>query len=337
MGPMGHYVLAVHIGAGYHGDRKRREYTKLISDVLSTTIERVAYDAQASDVVTTAVSVMENIPRTNAGVGSSLTIDGNVECDAMVCTADSVGSVGAIRDVRNPCIVADALRKTSRRRGALGLVPPCFLTGRGAQQFAVSECGMPVEPGCHLTNESVALWHGYRARVDEATAVVVRAWSEPVADTVGAVCLDVHGNLASAASSGGHWLKHNGRIGAAAVPNAGACVRETVAVAASGNGERLMQQAFSLQCATALVCTAEDRQAISILARQCEAGFIALQKLESSQRVEVIAAHATPSMAFGYYCPSSMSGPFASVSVSHSTDSVVFNGYVVSMSSLREC
>lgn len=38
--------------------------------------------------------------------------------------------------------------------------------------------------------------------------------ADAVHDTVGAVCVDHFGNVAAAASSGGIWLKHAGRLGA---------------------------------------------------------------------------------------------------------------------------
>lgn len=45
----------------------------------------------------------------------------------------------------------------------------------------------------------------------------IKSEHEALLDTVGAVCMDKDGNLASAVSSGGILLKHPGRIGHASI------------------------------------------------------------------------------------------------------------------------
>lgn len=69
-----------------------------------------------------------------------------------------------------------------------------------------------------------------------------------ITDTVGAIAIDIHGNIAAAASSGGIGMKHRGRIGPAALVGVGATVippdaedleQTTVATVTSGTGEHM--------------------------------------------------------------------------------------------------
>jgi taspase (threonine aspartase 1) len=69
-----------------------------------------------------------------------------------------------------------------------------------------------------------------------------------ITDTVGAIAIDLYGNIACAASSGGIGMKHRGRIGPAALVSVGAAVqpedpgdaeRTTVATVTSGTGEHM--------------------------------------------------------------------------------------------------
>ena len=69
-----------------------------------------------------------------------------------------------------------------------------------------------------------------------------------VTDTVGAIAVDLYGNIACAASSGGIGMKHRGRIGPAALVGIGAAVvpvdpedsdHTTVATVTSGTGEHM--------------------------------------------------------------------------------------------------
>jgi taspase (threonine aspartase 1) len=69
-----------------------------------------------------------------------------------------------------------------------------------------------------------------------------------VTDTVGAIAIDLRGNIAAGASSGGIGMKHRGRIGPAALVNIGTAVipaldddleRTSVATVGSGTGEHM--------------------------------------------------------------------------------------------------
>ena len=82
-----------------------------------------------------------------------------------------------------------------------------------------------------------------------------------VTDTVGAIAIDLHGHIAAASSSGGIGMKHQGRIGPAALVGIGTTVipegpsdPDSVSVAAvtSGTGEHMATTMAAGKCAERL-------------------------------------------------------------------------------------
>nr|POE72434.1 putative beta-galactosidase a [Quercus suber] len=88
----------------------------------------------ATDAVEIAIKVLEDREITNAGYGSNLAIDGVVECDAVI-----VNHV----EIKNPISLARLLLDRTEQPMSLRRVPPNFLVGQGATDFAY-EYGMPV-------------------------------------------------------------------------------------------------------------------------------------------------------------------------------------------------
>lgn len=87
------------------------------------------------------------------------------------------------------------------------------------------------------------------------------AEEDSITDTVGAIAIDLNGNIAAGSSSGGIGMKHSGRIGPAALVGVGTAVvpqadddpdATAVAAVTSGSGEHLATTMASYKCADRL-------------------------------------------------------------------------------------
>lgn len=178
----------------------------------------------ALDAVEAAVNILEDCPALDAGRGSYPNAEGNVEMDALIMDGLdlSMGAIAAIQRVRHPISLARRVMLDSGHN---------FLVGAGAEAFADS-IGFP---RCDVADLLVNV---------ENTAAI-----HPVAtigDTVGAVALDLHGNLAAATSTGGTANKLPGRVGDSPLVGSGAYADNwTAAVSATGYGEALMRVVIS--------------------------------------------------------------------------------------------
>lgn len=198
------------------------------------TLERAAVagwttgtEGRELDAVVAGLAVLEDDPAFNAGYGSVLNADAEVEVDAGIVDGRTgrYGAVGAVPDVRYASRAALAVL----RDGTASL-----LSGRGAWSVAdeVARGG-----GDLRTPEQLRVWQSARAR-----GAASRFTGRPVApstETVGCL-LAASTHVVAGSSTGGLCGKPVGRIGDSAVLGAGLWADEAVGVLCSGDGESMI-------------------------------------------------------------------------------------------------
>ncbi|CAL8359294.1 unnamed protein product [Boreogadus saida] len=300
---VGGFVL-VHAGAGYHSESKAKEYKHVCKRACQRAVESLRAGALAVEAVAAALVELEDSPFTNAGMGSNLNLSGEIECDASIMDGKSLhyGSVGAIRGIKNPVLVAHRLLSEAQKgKLSAGRIPPCFLVGRGAHDWAVAH-GIPPCPAEKMaTKFSLSAYKRNKRKMEIAEKMDTpenpmkrrRQSSETengseCLDTVGAIVVDQEGNVAAAVSSGGLAMKHPGRVGQAAHYGCGCWAQNScnsnpysTAVSTSGCGEHLIRTMLARECSVAL--QAEDAHQALLDTMQNQ--FISSPFLASEDRV----------------------------------------------------
>jgi L-asparaginase / beta-aspartyl-peptidase len=190
--------------------------------VLEQALEAAYAQKTALDAVTAAVVVLEDSPLFNAGRGSCLNSDGEVEMDASIMDGAALraGAVAAVRRIRNPIRAARAVMEKSGH---------VLLAAGGAERFA-RQHGLKLEAPAYFRTE---------ARLAALKKNLKRHHG-----TVGAVALDGAGNLAAATSTGGYTGKLPGRVGDSPIIGAGTYAdNRACAVSGTGYGEAFIRAA----------------------------------------------------------------------------------------------
>jgi beta-aspartyl-peptidase (threonine type) len=202
-------ALIAHGGAG--GDaHDKPTYRAALADALGLGWAGLRGGGSALDAVEATVRAMEEHPRFNAGLGSALTEQGTVECDASIMEGDGLraGAVGAVSGVRSAIGLARRILDDGRH---------ILLVGDGALAFG-REQGVPLcAPEALVTDRQ-------RRRLREhlaARTAVAAAPATGTSGTVGAVAIDSRGRIAAATSTGGYTGKRPGRVGDSALIGAG--------------------------------------------------------------------------------------------------------------------
>jgi beta-aspartyl-peptidase (threonine type) len=222
-------VIFVHGGAGNDFDDRLTEFRDGVERAVQAGWTVLSRAGSALEAVEAAVRVLEDDPNFDAGHGSFLNANQEVEMDAMVMEGARLGygAVAGIQRVANPVSVARMVMERTAHSIFVGL---------GAEQFAHSQ-GVPICP----MEELVA---GSSTQLLRPEDRVFRP-GEP-GDTVGAIALDVNGLLAVAVSTGGTAGKLPGRVGDSPIIGCGAYADNSLgAAAATGNGEAIMKVLFS--------------------------------------------------------------------------------------------
>jgi beta-aspartyl-peptidase (threonine type) len=204
------WAIIVHGGAKTIPEPQRARHAAGVLAAATKGSAVLAGGGSALDAVEAAIRQMEDDPTFNAGVGSVLNADGEVELDASIMAGESlaIGAVGAVQGLRHPISVARRLMAETA----------VLLAGPGARRFAQETGGELCDP----------------------RDMIATAGADAGGDTVGCVALDVTGKLAAGLSTGGLSGKRPGRIGDTPLPGCGFYADDrTGGVAFSGDGESI--------------------------------------------------------------------------------------------------
>ncbi|XP_041979746.1 threonine aspartase 1 [Aricia agestis] len=254
--------IAVHCGAGYHSESLKKDYQKTCFVACRKAAEILSQGGNAVDAVEKAIIELENSPLTNAGYGSNLSWNGLVECDASIMNGQTLhfGACGAVSNVWNPISLAKQLCMKQCESLSLGRIPPCILTGRGARSWA-ERMGLQIVDDSKMVSAKAFRNYKHSKRKLKRYSLQNDLKFSPL-DTVGAICVDSNGIVASGASSGGVSLKHEGRVGQAASFGSGVWAvmsrdgaKPSVAACTSGCGEHLIRTQLAKNTAESLLET----------------------------------------------------------------------------------
>lgn len=225
--PQPKWAIAIHGGAGTIPktlpEAEKQQYLKSLSAALEIGRDALRQGGTSLDAVEKVVRFLEDDPLFNAGKGAVYTHEGTHELDAAIMDGRdlSCGSVASLKTVKNPISLARMVKEKS---------PHVFMVGEGAEKFAEE---MKVERVPNTYFDTPKRYEQWQAALKKA---------EKDKDTVGAVALDVHGNLAAATSTGGLTNKRFGRLGDVPVIGAGTYANNrTCAVSATGYGEEFIK------------------------------------------------------------------------------------------------
>ncbi|KUI67100.1 Threonine aspartase 1 [Cytospora mali] len=147
-------AVFVHAGAGYHSYQNEHIHLTMCAKAASQAMRCMKAGGTSTDAVAVALQLLEDNDITNAGIGSNLTIDGQVECDATIVDHfGRSGACGAVPNIKNPILLAKLILETSLVSLPLRRVPPNILIGEGAKKFA-AEHGMTIVSNKDLVSKN---------------------------------------------------------------------------------------------------------------------------------------------------------------------------------------
>lgn len=232
-------AIIVHGGCGTYDinekiEKEHQEAQQIALDkVIAESWRMLEGGATAMDSVERAVNMLEEDPAFNAGIGAAIGSDKQIELDASIMDGSNLdcGAVCGLRDI--PFAVSVARRVMEQTRHV-------FLGGDGANAFAAAQ-GFERIPTERFYTDYQLYWWEKLATVDK---------DESAKGTVGAVAMDLSGNIAAATSTGGMTRKLPGRIGDSPLIGAGAYADNSLGGAsATGYGEQIIKVVL---CKTAL-------------------------------------------------------------------------------------
>jgi beta-aspartyl-peptidase (threonine type) len=246
---MNKHAIAIHGGAGtilraLMTPEKEAQYKLGLQNALIAGNKILTAGGSSLDAVEAAVISLENFSLFNAGRGSVFTNKGTHEMDAAIMEGKNLeaGAVSGISNVQNPVQLAKIIMQKSGH---------VFLQGVEAEVFAKS-MNLPFQPNDYFdTAERYKQWQDVKDTDSYLLDHTVSETGEKKFGTVGAVALDIHGNLAATTSTGGMTNKRFGRVGDSPIIGAGTYANNnTCAISCTGHGEYFIRAvvAYDISC-----------------------------------------------------------------------------------------
>lgn len=225
-------AIVIHGGAGgiepkYYNEEQIAAYDSALQAVLMEGYGMLSAQANGLDVVVHCLTMLENDPRFNAGLGAVFNDQGEVELDASVMDGSTkmAGAVAGLKHIKNPAKLARAVMEETEH---------VLLIGEGAEAFATSKNHQFVDNQYFLIPKRAAQY---------------KRWKEMKKNgTVGVVVLDAKGNVYAGTSTGGMMGKKYGRVGDVPIIGAGTYADNNgAAVSCTGHGEYYIRNNVAFQ------------------------------------------------------------------------------------------
>lgn len=268
------WAVALHGGAGTISqdlpDSVKQQYYQGLEQAVRTGQIVLREGGSALDAVEQVVRNLENNPLFNAGKGAVFTAEGTHELDAAIMDGSTMeaGAITGVTTVKNPVSLARIVMEESRH---------IFFSGQGAESYADQTDVERVENEYFFTQNRYDAWQRTQGQ-----SMNQPDWgTDSKFGTVGAVALDMDGNLAAATSTGGMTNKQFRRVGDVPIIGSGTFANHIAAVSATGWGEKIMQQVSANTIANLVEFGGYDLEgAVNFLLEERlqpdEAGFIAV-------------------------------------------------------------
>ena len=244
---MSKYAIAIHGGAGTilkstMTAEKELAYKTALQDAIVAGENVLKTGGSSLDAVEKAIISLENNPLFNAGKGAVFTNSGKNEMDASIMNGKDLtaGAVAGITNIKNPISLSRAVMEKSEH---------VFLAGPGAIEFA-KKINAEFAPDDYFF---VQMRYDQLQKAKESDTMILDHTddNEKKFGTVGAVALDLNGNIAAGTSTGGMTNKKYGRVGDSPVIGAGTYANNnTCAISCTGHGEFFLRSvvAYDISC-----------------------------------------------------------------------------------------
>ena len=221
------FAIVIHGGAGTilkknMSDEMEKEYKIKLEEALNIGHSILRENGKSIDAVEAVIKFLEDSELFNAGKGSVLSNNEEVEMDASIMRGDNLnaGAISGVKQIKNPIKLARKVMEESDH---------VFLSGLGAEKFALSK-GFEL-----ISNENLIT----KKRLESLKNIKKR---DSIIDnkfgTVGCVAVDKNGNITSGTSTGGMTNKKWNRIGDVPIIGAGTYANnETCGISSTGWGE----------------------------------------------------------------------------------------------------